>query len=81
MFKSCILILRINEEALLAMSFEEMLKSLVRLPEHYLIGRQSEFRKKFLEDPIEGQDKEEVKASDEKKDGTDDKKKADGKFN
>lgn len=78
-FKVCIMILRINEEALLAMSFEEMLKTLVRLPENYLIVRQVEFRKQYMDAPLDGQE-EESKASDSKKaDKVDDKNKAEGK--
>ena len=66
MFKVCILILRINEENLLAMSFEEMLKTLVRLPEQYLVGRQMEIRSKFMDSQDESSSKdEEVKAGEE----------------
>ena len=36
-FKVCILILKVHEEVMLEMSFENMLANLSRLPDNYLI--------------------------------------------
>lgn len=53
-FKVCILILRIHEEELLAMSFEEMLRTLVKLPQHFLVDKPREMRLKVMKEEAKG---------------------------